>query len=134
MSWPGAGRPCSWPVRNEEKGRQAIARITDEIPEADVQQRALDLADLDSVRAFAAAVPTVHGLVNNAGVVMPPRTLTKQGFELQAHLADPPEHADPVWTIRWLASRRSVYLCRAGLRGACSVWWRCVSCSGVVGG
>ncbi len=70
-------------VRNEDKGRQAIKRIKDELPRADVEQQALDLADLDSVRAFAAAVPTVHGLVNNAGVMMPPRTLTKQGFELQ---------------------------------------------------
>jgi NAD(P)-dependent dehydrogenase (short-subunit alcohol dehydrogenase family) len=70
-------------VRNEEKGRLAIGRITDEIPGADLQLRALDLADLDSVRSFAAGVPTVHGLINNAGVMMPPRTLTKQGFELQ---------------------------------------------------
>jgi NAD(P)-dependent dehydrogenase (short-subunit alcohol dehydrogenase family) len=70
-------------VRNAEKGRQAIKRIKDEVPGADVDQRALDLADLDSVRAFAAAVPAVHVLVNNAGVMMPPRTLTKQGFEVQ---------------------------------------------------
>src|SRR5690349_5497175 len=91
-------------VRNADKGRQALKQIKDEVPAADVDQRPLDLADLDSVRAFAATVPTVHGLVNNAGVMMPPRTLTKQGFELQAHLADPPEHADPVWTIRWLAT------------------------------
>jgi len=70
-------------VRNADKGRQAIKQIKDEVPAADVDQRALDLADLDSVRAFAATVPTVHGLVNNAGVMMPPRTLTKQGFELQ---------------------------------------------------
>jgi len=70
-------------VRNEQKGRQALEKIKDEIPAADVQVRSLDLADLDSVRAFAAATPTVHVLVNNAGVMMPPRSLTKQGFELQ---------------------------------------------------
>jgi len=70
-------------VRNEQKGRQALQKIKDEIPAADVQVRPLDLADLDSVRAFAAATPAVHGLVNNAGVMMPPRSLTKQGFELQ---------------------------------------------------
>src|SRR5690348_7425158 len=68
-------------VRNEQKGRQALQKIKDEIPAADVQVRPLDLADLDSVRAFAAATPAVHGLVNNAGVMMPPRSLTKQGFE-----------------------------------------------------
>ena len=70
-------------VRNEQKGRQALKEIKDEIPVADVQLRSIDLADLDSVRAFAAAVPTVHVLVNNAGVMMPPRSLTKQGFEVQ---------------------------------------------------
>jgi NAD(P)-dependent dehydrogenase (short-subunit alcohol dehydrogenase family) len=70
-------------VRNEQKGRQALKKIKEEIPAADLQLRSLDLADLDSVRAFAAATPTVHVLVNNAGVMMPPRSLTKQGFELQ---------------------------------------------------
>ena len=70
-------------VRNEQKGREALEKIKNEISAADVQLRSLDLADLDSVRAFAAATPTVHVLVNNAGVMMPPRSLTKQGFELQ---------------------------------------------------
>src|SRR5690349_3708134 len=45
--------------------------------------RQLALADLDSVHAFAGTIDRVDVLINNAGVMMPPRTLTKQGFELQ---------------------------------------------------
>ncbi len=70
-------------VRNEEKGRRALDDIRAAVPAVDVQLRMLDLADLDSVREFAASVPTVDVLVNNAGVMMPPRSLTKQGFESQ---------------------------------------------------
>ncbi len=47
----------------------------------------LDLADLDSVVRAAATVAERYGrldlLLNNAGVMAPPRTLTRQGFELQ---------------------------------------------------
>ena len=47
----------------------------------------LDLADLDSVVRAAATVAERHGrldlLLNNAGVMAPPRQLTRQGFELQ---------------------------------------------------
>ena len=47
----------------------------------------LDLADLASVRAAAATVAERYGaldlLINNAGVMAPPRTLTRDGFELQ---------------------------------------------------
>ena len=52
--------------------------------------RRVDLADLDAVRAFAAGLERVDVLINNAGVMAPPRTLSKQGFELQLavnHLA-----------------------------------------------
>ncbi len=47
----------------------------------------LDLADLSSVRAAAAVVAERWGaldlLINNAGVMAPPRVLSAQGFELQ---------------------------------------------------
>jgi len=73
--------------RSDAKGRAAVDRIRAESPGALVEFRVLDLADLDSVRAFAAAVTsdpiTVDVLVNNAGVMFPPRALTRQGFESQ---------------------------------------------------
>ena len=47
----------------------------------------LDLADLESVDRAAAAMAERYGrldlLINNAGVMAPPRRLTRQGFELQ---------------------------------------------------
>ena len=47
--------------------------------------RLLDLASLDSVRAFATdwAGQPVDLLINNAGVMIPPLSRTKDGFELQ---------------------------------------------------
>ncbi|MEV2272701.1 oxidoreductase [Nonomuraea africana] len=74
-------------VRDEGKGRRAVDEITAEQPGASLEVRHLDLADLDSVRAFAKQVHTDHPrldvLVNNAGVMAPPRSLSAQGHELQ---------------------------------------------------
>lgn len=74
-------------VRDEGKGHRAVAEITAEQPSADLEVRRLDLADLDSVRAFADQLYTDHPrldvLVNNAGVMAPPRSLSEQGHELQ---------------------------------------------------
>jgi len=66
-------------VRDRAKGERARAAMT-----GDVEVRALDLADLDSVRAFAAAWEgDLDVLVNNAGVMAIPETRTKEGYELQ---------------------------------------------------
>ena len=74
-------------VRDEAKGRRAVAQLTAEHPGAQLEVRRLDLADLDSVRAFAAKLkaerPHLDVLVNNAGVMAPPRTLSPQGHEVQ---------------------------------------------------
>ena len=74
-------------ARNEARGRAAVARIQSAIPDASLDLRLLDLADLDEVRVFAARLlaenTPIDVLVNNAGIMMPPRSLTRQGFELQ---------------------------------------------------
>ncbi|MGW5683391.1 oxidoreductase [Nonomuraea sp. NPDC003754] len=70
-------------ARDPERGGAAVAGILRDVPGADVVFRRLDLADLSSVREFAAGVDRVDLLINNAGVGMIPRTLTKDGFELQ---------------------------------------------------
>jgi NAD(P)-dependent dehydrogenase (short-subunit alcohol dehydrogenase family) len=74
-------------ARSEPRGLAAVARLRAAQPDAAVEFRALDLADLDSVRAFASAVLAdaigVDVLINNAGVMFPPRQLTPQGFESQ---------------------------------------------------
>ncbi|TFC17387.1 SDR family NAD(P)-dependent oxidoreductase [Cryobacterium algoritolerans] len=66
-------------VRDETKGRAAAATIC-----GDTEVRRLDLADLASVRRFAADWNVdIHVLVNNAGVMLPPFGHTTDGFELQ---------------------------------------------------
>jgi NAD(P)-dependent dehydrogenase (short-subunit alcohol dehydrogenase family) len=74
-------------ARNETKGQDALAKLKDGQPGASLELRRLDLSDLDSVRALAEGVIAdrvqVDVLINNAGIMMPPRSLTKQGFELQ---------------------------------------------------
>ena len=73
--------------RDAAKAAAAVARIEAEGPAGRVEAQALDLSDLDSVRAFAERFTAAHErldlLINNAGVMVPPKSQTKQGFELQ---------------------------------------------------
>jgi NAD(P)-dependent dehydrogenase (short-subunit alcohol dehydrogenase family) len=74
-----AGARIVLAVRNADKGRAAAATM----PGA-TEVRELDLASLDSVRAFASGWEGVIDLlINNAGVMVPPLTRTADGFELQ---------------------------------------------------
>src|SRR5215467_6601260 len=74
-------------VRDTEKGKQAAARIAGTAPSADVTIQHLDLTSLDSIRAAAGELrakhPAIDLLINNAGVMFPPRQITGDGFELQ---------------------------------------------------
>jgi NAD(P)-dependent dehydrogenase (short-subunit alcohol dehydrogenase family) len=70
-------------ARDMAKGEAAVEELRADQPDARFDLRELDLADLDSVREFAAGIDRVDVLVNNAGVMMPPHTHTKQGYELQ---------------------------------------------------
>lgn len=74
--------------RNPETGAEAISRIKAEIPSAVLRFEAVDLGSLASVSALAARLrgqtDVLDLLVNNAGVMTPPRRLeTADGFELQ---------------------------------------------------
>jgi NAD(P)-dependent dehydrogenase (short-subunit alcohol dehydrogenase family) len=65
--------------RDTSKGDHAVAEL-----EGDFDVRRLDLADLSSVRAFAAELDRdVDVLIDNAGVMAVPRGQTADGFELQ---------------------------------------------------
>lgn len=70
-------------VRDEEKGRRAAAGITAGHAGASVEVRHLDLADLDSVRAFSASLHAdrtrLDVLVNNAGLMAPPVRRARRG-------------------------------------------------------
>ncbi|MET0926198.1 MAG: oxidoreductase [Solirubrobacterales bacterium] len=82
-----AGATVVITARDRAKGEAARERITAETPDATVEARVLDLAALESVRGFAAGIaadhPRIDMLINNAGVMMPPRGETVDGFELQ---------------------------------------------------
>jgi NAD(P)-dependent dehydrogenase (short-subunit alcohol dehydrogenase family) len=67
-------------VRNLAKGEAAAALMT-----GSVEVGLLDVADLSSVRAFAETVGPVDVLINNAGVLGLPFSLSPDGVEL--HLA-----------------------------------------------
>src|SRR6516165_3967256 len=74
-------------VRDTDKGKRAAARIAGTAPGATVTVQHLDLASLDSIRAAAAELrarhPAIDLLINNAGVMFPPKQITGDGFELQ---------------------------------------------------
>ncbi|CKH06881.1 SDR family NAD(P)-dependent oxidoreductase [Mycolicibacterium smegmatis] len=74
-------------VRNLDKGRDAVDRIMASTPKADLKLQKLDVGSLDSVRTAAdelkSAYPHIDLLINNAGVMYPPKQTTVDGFELQ---------------------------------------------------
>jgi NAD(P)-dependent dehydrogenase (short-subunit alcohol dehydrogenase family) len=83
-----AGASVVLACRDRAKGEAALARLKNELPGAQVELGILDLASLESVRAFAAkelaSGRPLDLLINNAGVMAPPQRLeTVDGFELQ---------------------------------------------------
>jgi NAD(P)-dependent dehydrogenase (short-subunit alcohol dehydrogenase family) len=74
-------------VRNLEKGKAAADLITRTNPGVNVAVQELDLTSLDSIRSAADELKSRHDsidlLINNAGVMTPPKSTTKDGFELQ---------------------------------------------------
>ncbi|MGB5485258.1 oxidoreductase [Parasphingorhabdus sp.] len=82
----GKGARVLMGCRSEEKATTAMANIRDEQPEADLRFVRLDLGNLKSIRAAAKLVakePRLDVLLNNAGIMMPPREETSDGFESQ---------------------------------------------------
>ncbi|MGW3625667.1 oxidoreductase [Streptomyces sp. NPDC000880] len=71
--------------RSEARGKRAQEHIAREVPGAHVEFRPLDLAELSSVREFAASYPyeSLDLLINNAGVMALPYGKTADGFETQ---------------------------------------------------
>jgi NAD(P)-dependent dehydrogenase (short-subunit alcohol dehydrogenase family) len=64
--------------RNTAKGSEAAATMP-----GSVEVRELDLADLASIRTFAAGISSLDVLINNAGVMALPLRRTADGFEMQ---------------------------------------------------
>jgi NAD(P)-dependent dehydrogenase (short-subunit alcohol dehydrogenase family) len=75
----GQGARVILAVRDQARGQAAATSIA-----GTTEVRLLDLARLESVRAFAGAWSgPIDLLINNAGVMIPPLTRTADGFELQ---------------------------------------------------
>jgi NAD(P)-dependent dehydrogenase (short-subunit alcohol dehydrogenase family) len=74
-------------VRNLEKGKAAADLINRRTPGASVAIQELDLSSLESIRSATDELRSKHDtidlLINNAGVMMTPKSTTKDGFELQ---------------------------------------------------
>jgi NAD(P)-dependent dehydrogenase (short-subunit alcohol dehydrogenase family) len=72
--------------RSEAKANQAKSDIEAEYKNANVDVVALDLSDLASIKAAAEKIQQeerLDVLINNAGIMVPPYELTKDGFESQ---------------------------------------------------
>jgi NAD(P)-dependent dehydrogenase (short-subunit alcohol dehydrogenase family) len=74
--------------RNATKGGVAVQEIRKSVPNANIRYELLDLANLQSITAFAARIrgerQSIDLLINNAAVMaLPRRLVTADGFELQ---------------------------------------------------
>ena len=73
--------------RDTGRGQDALERVRAEVPDVNATVAIVDLADLSSVRSFAAGLldggAPIDVLVNNAGVMALPRRQTADGFEMQ---------------------------------------------------
>ncbi len=83
----GAGAHVVLACRDRERASAAARAIAASAPAGTVDVVVVDLADLASVRAaaseLAGRLDRIDLLVANAGVSMPPRQVTVDGFELQ---------------------------------------------------
>jgi NAD(P)-dependent dehydrogenase (short-subunit alcohol dehydrogenase family) len=87
LALAGKGITVVLACRNSAKAEAAKAAILASHPKATITCMALDLGSLKSVRAFATAYRKRHAtldlLINNAGIMMPPFSLSEDGFESQ---------------------------------------------------
>src|SRR5580698_10281539 len=88
LALAAAGADVVLAGRSETKGRGSVVRILNLHPHASIAFERLDLASLASIAAFAEQMEAqgrpIDLLVNNAGVMTPPKRLTTlDGFELQ---------------------------------------------------
>ena len=74
-------------ARNEEKGTRAVDEVRKLYPSASVQLLLLDLASQKSIKEAAAQVKTsvekLDFLINNAGIMAMPESITEDGYESQ---------------------------------------------------
>jgi len=82
----GKGARVLMGCRSDTKAKAAMEDIREAHPAADLRFIPLDLGDLQSIHNAAKLIetePRLDVLVNNAGIMMPPREETADGFESQ---------------------------------------------------
>ncbi|KAF4993600.1 hypothetical protein FGRMN_6318 [Fusarium graminum] len=74
-------------VRSREKGNSAIAEIKKDHPLVNIDLLQMDLMNfasvVDAAKHFLTLESTLHGLINNAGIMATPFEMTKDGHEAQ---------------------------------------------------
>jgi NAD(P)-dependent dehydrogenase (short-subunit alcohol dehydrogenase family) len=88
LALAGHGADVTLAVRDLAKGEAAAEQIRARSPQASIEVRRLDLADLASIDEFAWLWRESHPdgldmLINNAGIMAIPRRDTADGFEMQ---------------------------------------------------
>lgn len=87
LALAGKGFEVIIAARNQQKAEKAVESIKQKYSQASVKYLHLNLSSLKSVRHFADEYLTMHQkldlLINNAGIMMPPYSLTEDGFESQ---------------------------------------------------
>ncbi|MEE3113475.1 MAG: SDR family NAD(P)-dependent oxidoreductase, partial [Candidatus Thermoplasmatota archaeon] len=87
LALAGKGARVTLACRSAQRAEDAKALIHETHQDAEIEIGILDLADLSSVSAFAGTFKDNHDrldlLINNAGVMVPPKSKTRDGFELQ---------------------------------------------------
>lgn len=82
-----AGAEVIMACRNPAKADSALTEVRTRVPGAKLTAMRLDLAELASIRSFAADIKSGHPrldlLINNAGVMAIPLSRTADGFEMQ---------------------------------------------------
>lgn len=82
-----SGAKVTIACRSKKLGDEAIAEIKKEVPAADLSLILIDLGNFESIRNFAtkyrATGKPLDLLINNAGVMSMPKTLTSDGLEMQ---------------------------------------------------
>ena len=83
----GRGHRVIIACRNANKAGEAIRLIQGELPNAQVSFRSLDLASLEGTRHFAQTFledsPSLHALINNAGIYPNAQQFSQDGYEAQ---------------------------------------------------
>ena len=81
------GAAITMAARDANKNEAAAEAIRQQVPDADLETRSIDLTSLESIRSFAKDFLSDHDridvLINNAGVMVCPHGTTQDGFEMQ---------------------------------------------------